>query len=324
MKTLTTLSLALLLLTTLSLTVVAQESDDRKTDSVPKGHDLTPKYTKGQKSRYRQTQTTDSTSEVMGQKSKSLSVLTYEFEQECTDIADDGTPSLKAKYTRVAIDDTTDGEKTADYDSAEGDKLDELEDGDKLKALLNGLELSFTITKERKVADLKGFDEYKKRVKEQVSEMHAAMLESMNGDATMRDSMEASLRALPTEPVAVGDEWTNEWSTAMPTMGVFTYKVTYKFESVEEKSGHKCAKLKASGEVEFTSEEDAAFEVSISDVEMNGTMFLDLDSRETVFSEMVMKMTMELDMGIKVKTPSTVTTTLELLDGEEADKEETK
>ena len=29
--------------------------------------------------------------------------------------------------------------------------------------------------------------------------MHAAMLESMNGDATMRDSMEASLRALPTE-----------------------------------------------------------------------------------------------------------------------------
>ena len=51
--------------------------------------------------------------------------------------------------------------------------------------------------------------------------------------------------------------------------------------------------------------------MSISDVEMNGTMFLDLDSRETVFSEMVMKMTMELDMGIKVKTPSTVTTTLE-------------
>ena len=77
MKTLSLRSLAFAVLTTLSfLPWLPKKATIARPTLVPQRPTPDPKHTKGQKSRYRQTQTTDSTSEVMGQKSKSLSVLT--------------------------------------------------------------------------------------------------------------------------------------------------------------------------------------------------------------------------------------------------------
>jgi hypothetical protein len=299
--------------------VTAQDEGkkERKTEAKAEGVDLSVKFTKDLKSNYRLSQVTTTKMEVMGEKQHTVSTTDYECEQTCTAIDDDGNATLEMKYTRVVLKNVENEEETVNYDSKK-DKLEDLEEGDRLKAVLAGLVFTATVSPQGKVSELKGYDKYKEAVSEKVSEMHAAMLEQIAGDVTMRDAIESGFRALPAEKVAIGDTWEASWQMVIPMMGTAKYSATYTLEEITEKAGRKCAHATMTGELSMESGEDAAFKVVYKDVDWTGDLWIDLKTRETVLSDSTMKFTMEMDMGIKIVAPSEVRTVMELLDPEAA------
>jgi len=291
------------------------DKEDRKTEAESEAVDLSVKFIKDRTSSYRTSQVTTTKMDVMGEKHNSVTTTDYEFEQTCTAIDDEKNATLDMKYTRVVLKAVENEEKTVNYDSKK-DKLEDLEEGDRLKALLAGLTFIATVSPEGKVTELKGYEKYKEAVAEQVSEMHAAMLDEIAGDITMRDALEAGFRSLPKEKVAIGDTWESGWEMPVAMMGTAKYDVTYTLKEIVEKAGRKCAHATIVGEMSLEPGDDAAIEVVYKDVDWKGDLWIDLETRETVLSDSTIKFTMEMDMGMKIVAPSEVRTVIELLEPE--------
>lgn len=71
--------------------------------------------------------------------------------------------------------------------------------------------------------------------------------------------------------------------------------------------------------MEWKSAEDAPISYEYKNMEWTGTTWLDLKTRETVYSESNMTFGLHMDMGIKIVAPSEVDIVLELVRDDEAD-----
>jgi hypothetical protein len=297
----------------LVVAVTAQDNkDERKSEAKADDYDLSIKFIKDLTSNYRLSQVTTTKMEIMDNKQDSTITNDYECTQTCTAIDKEGNATLEMKYTRAVLKKIENEEETLNYDS-KNDKLEDLEEGDRLKALLAGHTFTATISREGKVNELEGYDAYKESVAEKVGEEYAAMLESVAGDVTMRDAMESSYRILPKERVAIGGTWEASWEMPISILGTAKYKATYTLKAIVEKEGRKCAHATVIGEMSLEQGEDAAFKVAYKDVDWKGDLWIDVETRETVLSDTTLKFTMEMDMGMKIVAPSEVRMVFELI-----------
>ncbi len=286
-----------------------------KTEAAEGTFDLRPVLKKGSTSRYRLTQITEQKMELMGEKRHTVSTTIYDASQTCLEAFEDGGGKILLKYERVELKNVENKKKTLDYDSSK-DKLDDLEEGDRMKAVLAGLEFTVTVDVEGKVEKLEGYDKFKQAVREHVSEMHADMVEAIAGEAMMRDAIEQTTRNLPKEKVNKGDKWNAEWGVKAPLLGEVTYKIENTLAGPATRNARKCLKVTQTGTIEVGGESMFEFK----DVDWKGTLWIDIATRETVYSESKMKSEMIMNLGGEVKVPSEVITRVELLPAKDADK----
>lgn len=283
--------------------------------------DLSVKFIKGLKTRTRTTTVVDVNVSVMDFKQHSITTNILDGTQTTTDVTEEGGAKVKISTDRVQINKVENKEEVVKFDSKK-DKVGDLDEESAMTALIAGKEFTADVDKQGVVSNLKGLDAYREAVKEELGAEYADAVDS--SQITMVQSLEQAYKMLPKAPVKVGDSWKSDWSMDLAGLGKMTFKGTYKLEGVEDKAGRKCAKLAVTGDISIEAAADAEMAVEIKNVDWKGSMWLDLKTRETVYSEMTMKYDLAMAiMDMEIITPSKVTAKVELL-GEEADKAEDK
>lgn len=293
------------------------EATDKKSEKI----DLTAVHKKGVKSSYQIIEANTQKQSFMDQENESTSTETFDVAYECTDIDDKGSASIKFNYERIRIvtSESEDGDGDKDYDSKR-DKFDGLDDDIKIQALMIGTDFVFVAKKDGDINQVSGYADYEKKVSDNVSKDAANQISLIGSDGIIKERFMAASRHLPTEAVAVGDTWVTKWDVSLGMIGSMSFEATYKFEGLEDKNGHKCAKI--STEIEMSIETE--MEIDIDDSESTGTTWVDLETRETVYSEMKTKMVMVINMGMVINSTSTGTYTVALKDENFKEKEPAK
>jgi hypothetical protein len=283
--------------------------------------DLSIKFIKGLKTRSRTTTVTDLDISVAEFKQHSITTNVMDGTQTCTDVTEDGGAKVKISTDRVQIKKIENKEEVVKFDSKK-DKVGDLDEESAMTALIAGIEFTADVDKQGVVSNVKGMDAYREAVKEELGAESTDAVDS--AQVTMVQSLEQPYKMLPKEPVKVGDSWKHDWSLDIAGLGKMTFKGTYKLEGVEDKAGRKCAKIAVTGDISIEAAADAEMAIEVKNVDWKGSMWLDLKTRETVYSEMSMKYDLAMAMmDMEFVMPSKVTVKIELL-GEEADKAEDK
>jgi hypothetical protein len=304
----TVTTLVFCILTGFGVTAQDVEPED-KTEAKAATHDLSPKFEKDASSRYDTRTVITTTTDFMGQKTKSSNTSGGVVCSKCTAVDDDGNATIEFSHDRLIIKSETNGEVTVDYDSEE-DKLEDLAEAQRMAAILKDYTFTTTVSPDGKVTKVEGFDKYLEGVKEQASEAMGEMYVAMMKDDIVRDAVGAQFYALRKEPVKVGESWEYVLDTKKPMIGDVTYTRTYTFKEVAQKSDRTCAHLVLKGDI--TTKEGAI--VQFKDVDWTGDVWVDLETREVVYEETVTKFTQSMTLGkTQLNTPCESRTTTSLI-----------
>jgi len=110
----------------------------------------------------------------------------------------------------------------------------------------------------------------------------------------------------PDKPVAVGESWDQESTTAMPGgMGGMKIKSTYTYKGTEELEGKKYDLIDIGMELQFEPPEGSPFEISITSQDTKGKMYFDSVKGHTYKIDVDQNMVMEVKAG-----PQTINQTI--------------
>jgi hypothetical protein len=311
---------ALLVLLLVSGIGVAQDEpkdkkEDHKSEAKADTYDLSIKFVKGQKSRYKNTTVTTTSSEVMGQKTKRKNTNGGTTVFECTGVDDDGNASIVMSYDRLIMKVTTNDNTELDYDSAR-DTLEQINKNYQPAAIMKDYKFTSTVSPKGEVSKVDGWDKYMKGVKEVADPETADLFASMLTDQAVRDAVEWLYYSAHEEAVKPGDSWKVERKKKVAMVGELTYTRTYTFKDVADKLGRHCAHLTLKGDIK--GKEGASFQYK--DVDWKGDVWVDLKTREVVCEDSVMKFTMTMKFGnTEIKSPSKTHTKMELVTEEKKD-----
>ena len=107
--------LALLLLSGIGL--AQDKKEDHKSEAKPETYDLSIKFVKGQKSRYKTKTVVTTSSEVMGQKTENENTNGGTTVFECTGVDEDGNASIVMSYDKLIVKVVSNEATSVDYDS---------------------------------------------------------------------------------------------------------------------------------------------------------------------------------------------------------------
>ncbi len=276
-------------------------------------YNLRPEFKKGTKTAY-QTVGDNSNTQDMGMgEMVSSSKTTYDIQLEVKELDEKGGASLELTYDRIRDELSDPQGDDSSYDSA----TDDVEDaGDAApEALRKDHTFTLTMDKFAQVSKVDGADEYLKAVTEKLGEQAGAMLEMQGVADSISQAIKTIHRATPESDVALKDTWEREWSTEKKAIGTLTFTATYTFEAIEEKNGHKCAKITGKIETSFEKSDDAMYDFEMESAERTSTTWIDLETRVVVSSELsnVVKGIIKMQ-GMEMSMTSSLTGTVTLKD----------
>lgn len=291
-----------------------EKEDEKKTETKEAEatkYNLRPEFKKGAKTAYQTVADTSSSQDAGTGERVSTSKSTFDVQLEVKELDEKGGASIKLSHDRVRTEKDNPRSGESSYDSS----TDKLEDAGEsaTEALRKDHTFTLTMDKFAQISKVDGADEYLKTVTEKAGEQAAASLEMQGVAQTVSQSIKAMYRSVPETDVALKDTWTREWSTESKAIGTLTYNATYTFEAIEEKNGHKCAKITGKIETSLKKSDNAVYDYEIKSVDRTSTTWINLETRVVICSELSNSVEGIVKMGgmeISVKSSLKGTVTL--------------
>ncbi|MCA8911752.1 MAG: hypothetical protein KDB82_08605 [Planctomycetes bacterium] len=310
--------LALLLLSGIGL--AQDKKEDHKSEAKPETYDLSIKFVKGQKSRYKTKTVVTTSSEVMGQKTENENTNGGTTVFECTGVDEDGNASVVMSYDKLTVKIVSNDATSVDYDS-ERDKVEDVDENYRPVVIMKDYKFTATVSPEGKATAVEGWDEYIKGAKKVANPETADLFASILTDQSIRDAVEWLYYPNHKDAVKPGDSWEQKSVREQKMIGEITSTRKYTFKEVAEKAGRLCAHLTLEGDMK--GKEDSNYQYT--DVDWKGNVWVDLKTREIVSDHNVLKYTLKMKLGsMEIKAPSEVNTTMDLITEDNEDAETPK
>ncbi|MCL2742846.1 MAG: DUF6263 family protein [Planctomycetaceae bacterium] len=200
---------------------------------------------------------------------------------------ENGTQKIVMETTRIAME-TKSAMMNMKYDSADPESA-----ASPMKAAgaMVGMKLVLTF-KDGKVAKVEGIEEFFEKLANNPDypKQTAEMLKKQFSNQAMTKNFDAQHEAMPSKPVAVGEEWKTESTTEIPMLGKVKAVLNNTLKEVKEENGKKIAVIISKASMKSTEPN----EVETGGGKMTFTK-VDIDTATTI--------TLELETGL---VPSTV------------------
>jgi hypothetical protein len=172
---------------------------------------------------------------------------TDEYTMTCEGYTEDGAAKISYIYTRIRRQVEYDG-VSVDYDSDNPDPA-ELDKMPMLKgiAALPGMSISYELTRQWKIRNIKGLAELREKVLSSFKGGLKRAMEPSYSDKAITEQQEAAFRILPRLPVKAGAEWSIEFREAMGQIGFLLHDWTIKLKEVKTVGDHEVAELAWTG-----------------------------------------------------------------------------
>lgn len=162
---------------------------------------------------------------------------------------------------------------------------------------LVGVKLTVHFAKDGKVDKVEGIDEMKKKLAGDASNQVAAQIlkQTMNEDQLKQTMNAAFAEAIPPKPVDKGDTWESNVTQNTGGMAV-KMKAENKLVDIEEKGGHKIAKIEFTGEGKIEGAPGGLSKLKADQLTQKGTRYFDID--RGAFTETDMEQTLKGSMTV--------------------------
>ena len=251
--------------------------------------DLSWRFTEGQELSYRSRATT--TQNASGDTAYT-STMTHEIEHvdRVLTVDENGNASVEREYTRVVIDVRHSEHGNARYDSMAPSRGSNGEAANhpaiKPFAALAGKKVTFDITAEGDVSNVKGLDDAMRSISDPISSnsLLGGGLEAFNvlSPENFERQLEQSMRILPSKTVRRGETWNVVVEQPMPIVGTMRSTSEYKFLRYTRERGRNVALLKSSTKIELDDSGasrslQGMVDISLSDASGEGEVRIDTE-----------------------------------------------
>lgn len=185
--------------------------------------------------------------------SKSSWTITYDTKREVTQVTDEGVATVKETYQRARVVAEEDGARR-EFDSAKrGDQPEREDPLIKPFAAFAGKSYEFDVNAEGRVLAVRGVQEILKDATPSagggLDAMLGGMMAAVITEDSIKESIEQSLRVVPTKPVKTGDTWGVERKIPVPALGAVTQKLSFTLARFE--GARKRAVIEAAGSMDM-------------------------------------------------------------------------
>jgi hypothetical protein len=163
--------------------------------------------------------------------------------------------------------------------------------------VLVGVKLTAHFGKDGKVDKVEGVDEMKKKLSTDASNVVAAQVlkQTMNEDQLKQTVNAAFAEAIPSKPVDIGDTWESNVTQNTGGMAI-KMKAENKLVAIDEKGGHKIAKIEFTGDGKLEGAPAGAPKLKADQLTQKGTRYFDID--RGAFTEMDTDQTLKGSMTV--------------------------
>jgi len=293
-----------------------QTTDETNTDQAePEVQfvDLALKLEAEETYRMKITTTEDTTQTKFGETTKIKSESETIYKIDVVDVDEDGNTTLQ--YTYESIKNTSDG--TLVFDSSLGTQTDNPQG--RIYQTLIGNSYNVVLTSMGDIQSVSGIDELigamLDTVDSEIRDLVEPRVKSIVGEETIKDLMQTSFGMYAAEPVKVGDEWTESWST---TAGfAANFETIVKFTELTDNSVKLDTTMTLSNNPEAEALEFGSFKMRFKNLSGEGTGQFELDHTTGLFTTATIKQKFDAELeleGLEVITsdePATINGTSE-------------
>lgn len=167
---------------------------------------------------------------------------------------------------------------------------------------MSEISLKFYVNKDNEVEKIEGIDKMVEKIKAGCPPEIVQRIESNFNEDSMKANFDIFGKILPNKAVKVGDTWEDSMKMNLTSLGKATVGLKYKFLRWEEQAGKQYAIIEMNGKMNSKGENTSnpmGQKIAIKDGIISGTIMYDPDSGESLKSEMVQELNLEITQKIR-------------------------
>ena len=213
--------------------------------------------------------------------------------------AKDGTQKIVMENTRIAME-TKSAFANMKFDS---DNPDDAASPIKAAGAMVGMKMTMTF-KDGKVVKVEGIEEFFEKLTNNPDypKQTADMLKKQFSNEAMTKNFDAQHEAMPSKPVAVGEEWKTETTTEIPVLGKVNAVLNNTLKEVKDENGKKVAVIISKADMKSTEPKDVdtgPAKMTFTKVDIDTTTTFTLELETGLVQSTVADIKMEMEMNLE-------------------------